>query len=223
MTLFIVGLIVFLGSLALTITLLGMWVYKDAQVKSEQDPIVWVLAVLFIPNLIGLIVYFLVGRAKKDVPAPGTYKKALITSAILFVVSIPLFVVGTVSLARFYEMGERSFSAVSVNRGTWMGRSVNIRNNQWTENVRRGNGTSRRTFSLTEEQMRHFHVESTSDEGGLFLLLEQGGMRHEVDISFEFFGTVNLHYHGFEPGRIRMTLVYERVRNSRTLISWRAP
>jgi len=223
MTLFIVGLLVFIGSLVLTITLLGMWVYKDAQAKSEQDPMIWVLVVLFIPNLIGLIVYFLVGRAKKDVPAPGTYKKALIASVILFVVSIPLFVVGTVNFTRFYEMGERTFSAVSVNRGTWAGRSINIRDNQWTENVRRGNGTSRRTFSLTEEQMRHFHVESTSDEGGLFLLLEQGGLQHEVDISYEFFDIVNLHYHGFEPGRIRITLVYERVRRSRTIISWRAP
>jgi hypothetical protein len=218
MTLFIASLLVFLASIFILMALIGLWTYKDAQVKSTQPAGAWALATVFIPNGIGFIAYLLVGRDKKDAPAPGTYKKPLIASVAVFVLAIAFFIVGTVTFA----VGESGGG--TMNRGVWMGRTVNTRGDQWTENVRRGNGTSRRTVTLNAEQMQNFHIESTSDEGRLYVIFEQGRNLSAVDISFDFFDTVDLLYaHGFAPGRIRITLEYAHTRNARTTLSWHTP
>lgn len=217
--LFIVSIVVFVLSMFAMLAFLGLWVYKDAQVKSDQSPAVWVLLVLFIPNLIGLIVYMLVGRTHKDLPAPGHYKKALIASVVTFGLAMGLFITSTV----LFVVQEGNFgSHATWNSGVWSARTTNYRNGRWTENVRSGRGNSRRTHTLTYAQMQNFTVDSTNEEGYLFILLEQGDNASRIDITGDFYEAIDLVYgHGFSPGRLRMTLQYERVRNSRTVVCWR--
>jgi len=217
-TLVIVSIAVFVLSIIGFLTFLALWTYKDAQVKSEHPPVLWVLAVLFVPNMLGILIYFLVGRTKKDVPAPGTYKKALIASLVTFVIGIILFVIAVVMAAT----GDMNFgNNATWNSGVWSVRTTNYRNNQWTETVRSGRGNSRRTHTLDAQQMSAFHVESVNESGNLYLLLEQGNNSSRIDISGDFYSGINLHDHGFTPGRIRMTLQYERVYRSHTVIRWR--
>ena len=96
MAFFIIGLVSFILTLLATMAVLGLWVYEDAKVKSDQSPVLWVLIVLLVPNLVGLIIYLLVGRTNKNVPAPGTYKKPLIAAAVCFLISIGLFIGGLI-------------------------------------------------------------------------------------------------------------------------------
>lgn len=49
------------------LTLLGMWTYRDAKQRG-QNAALWVLVVLLVPNLIGLLIYFLVGRKEITIP-----------------------------------------------------------------------------------------------------------------------------------------------------------
>jgi len=220
MTLFILSMIIFTAAIVTMMIFLGLWTYNDAKVKSDQEPGIWVLAVLLIPNMLGLIVYLLVGRTKKDVPAPGKYLKPLIASAIVFAITIVM----VVATSLIFALGDFDFgSNATMNSGVWSVRSTSLRNDTWTETVRSGRGTSRRTLTLNDAQMRNFHIESVNEEGGLFLLLEQNDTQHRIDISYDFYGGINLHHHGFTPGRIRMTLEYERVRNSHTIIRWQVP
>jgi len=203
--------------------LLFLWTYRDAQVKSEQSASAWALAALLIPNAMGFVAYLLIGRTKKDVPAPGTHKKKLIASLVVFVISIVFFVFGTLYLAH----GDWGFGGIgTMNSGVWFGRTVNARGEQWAERVRRGNGISRRTVTLSQVQLDNFHVDSTNEEGLLYLRMEQTdthGTRtfSEIDISGNFHSYV--YFPGFEPGRVRMTLVYDSVRHSQTIITWRTP
>jgi hypothetical protein len=219
--LFVAGLVLFILSLFMLLTFLGLWTYKDAQVKSEHPPAAWALAAVFIPNAMGFIAYLLIGRAKKDVPAPGTFKKALISSVVVFVLSLVLFVAGTINFA----LGGSDLGGnVSITRGTWIGRSVSFRNNQWTENVSRGSGTSQRTVTLNAEQLQNFHIESTSEEGILDIVFEQGANSVIIDVSFDYFGTIDLlNDHNFLPGRVRITLQYEQIRRARTILNWQVP
>ena len=46
------------------LTMLGLWTYSDAKVRSDK-PEIWTLIVLLVPNFIGLIIYLLIGRTKK--------------------------------------------------------------------------------------------------------------------------------------------------------------
>lgn len=219
MTLFIVSLLVFLAALFTTLAFLGLWTYKDAEVKSSQPAGAWVLAALLIPNGIGFIAYLLVGRDKKDVPAPGAYKKALIAGVVVFVAATAFFIFGTVRLATddFATRG-------TMNRGMWVGRTVSTGSTHWQENLRRGNGTSRRTLQLSAQELQNFHIDSFIQEGRLYLELEQDGNFSRIDLSDGFFGVVDLMYgHGFSPGRIRATLRYENVRHGETTLAWFAP
>jgi len=96
MAFFIVGLVSFVLAFFCAMTILGMWVYEDAKIKSDQQPVLWVLIVLLVPNLIGLVIYLLVGRTNKDAQSPGTYKTPLIIAAVCFLISIGLFVGGLI-------------------------------------------------------------------------------------------------------------------------------
>ena len=59
------GAVIVLGFLFMAIFLaLVFWVYSDAQKHSEQSAILWALVVFFAPML-GLLLYFLLGRNKQ--------------------------------------------------------------------------------------------------------------------------------------------------------------
>ena len=55
--------IALLISLALLVVHLGMiaWTYSDAQTRSEHPPVLWALVVFFAP-ILGLLLYFIIGR-----------------------------------------------------------------------------------------------------------------------------------------------------------------
>jgi len=216
MVLFIVSIIVFtLSMLGLTL-FIALWTYKDAQVKSTQDPILWLLVVLFMQGF-GIILYMCVGRTK-NVPAPGTYKKALIACIVVSVLATAGFITTTVMFAR----GDLDFGNSTWNNGVWGMHVSNVRNDEWTSDVRRGRGSSRIGRSLDAAQMYNFHVESINEGDSLHLYLQQGDTSSRIDISGDFYSRINLHDYGFNPGRIRMTLQFDRIERAHTIISWRA-
>lgn len=216
-SIFVISLIAFIAITICTTIFLCLWIYRDAEVKSEQEPSLWVLVLIFM-NPLGLIIYFLVGRQKKDVPAPGTHKTAAIVCSVLFVIALVFFIFSTVNFAQNSDFG---FGAnTTMNSGFWSGRSTNYRDNVWAESTRRGNGRSRRNHSFNAQQLQNFHIDSENSEGNLFLDIQQGDTLLRIDITGDFHRGVDLLNYGFEPGRIRLTLVYQNVRNSETIISW---
>jgi len=215
MILFVVSIIVFVLSILGLTVFIALWTYKDAQVKSTQDPVFWLLVVLLMQG-IGIILYMCVGRTK-NVPAPGTYKKALITCIVVSVLATAGFITTTVMFAR----GDIDFGNSTWNSGVWGMHVSNVRNDEWTTDVRRGRGSSRISRNLDAAQMHNFHVESINEGDSLYLFLQQGNMSSRIDISGDFYGRINLHDYGFSPGRIRMTLQFERIDRAYTIISWR--
>ncbi|MFX1260130.1 MAG: hypothetical protein ACFFAN_19955 [Promethearchaeota archaeon] len=45
--------------------LLAVWVYKDAEKRGEESPVMWLIIVLLL-GLIGLLIYYLVVMRKKE-------------------------------------------------------------------------------------------------------------------------------------------------------------
>ena len=210
MALFITGLIVFVLAMLGTMAILGLWVYEDAKVKSDQPPGLWVLIVLLVPHLIGLIIYLLVGRTNKHLPSPGTYKKPLIAAAVCLPLAIGLFIVGLIHFTTVERFDVR-------HNGSFVGLQDTVSNREWTVSAYRANGTIRRTFSLNEAELAAFHV--TSNSGGeVELSFEQGGRRETADISGIFDGPVDLR--GFGPGRITITIKFIYAENANTVINW---
>ncbi|MCL2361792.1 MAG: hypothetical protein FWC73_08280 [Defluviitaleaceae bacterium] len=214
MALFITGIIVFvLVIIGFTISLL-FWVYEDAKVMSDQSPALWVILVL-IANGLGIILYFVLGRTKKEETPPGRHKKKVIIFLICLIPAIALFVTGTVL---FVINADSIVPNASMSSGSFTNQRNNLRNNQWNFSASRANGWTRRSPSLTADEMAIFHVSSSSGDE-ISLLLEQGDISEVISISSTFHDYVDLSR--FEPGRIRMTLQFDRANDINVTLRWR--
>ncbi|MCL2548212.1 MAG: PLDc N-terminal domain-containing protein [Symbiobacteriaceae bacterium] len=56
----ILGLLIAIAGIALYVAMV-IWVYRDARARTN-NPIIWTLIVLLVPNYLGLIIYVLIGR-----------------------------------------------------------------------------------------------------------------------------------------------------------------
>ncbi|MCL1883553.1 MAG: PLDc N-terminal domain-containing protein [Defluviitaleaceae bacterium] len=211
MHLFIIGTVVFSIFSILFSLSLALWTYADAKVKSEESPVLWLLFVLLI-NPIGIITYLLAGRVKKDVPAPGKYKKFLIISLVGFILSTGLFTVGVVNFVT-----DGSTGIATVRSGSFSFSNSRLRDNVWTFTARSANGHERRSPNLSAQQLANFHVRSDSGEN-LYLHLEQDNIRETIDISGSF--DENIDMSAFQPGRVRITLDFNRTQGVDVEINW---
>ena len=220
---FVVGIVLFVTALLAFLASLALWVYRDAKVKSEQSPAIWVLIVLFVPNLIGLIIYLLVGRTNKNLPAPGTYKRLVIITAICFALAMGVFIGGTIRFATMDMSGSYGVRQI----GSFVRHEDNLRNGVWTINADHANGYSRRTPVLTETELGAFHVSISSGGGNVSLRLEQQltdiGSTHRkqtIDFDGDFDGFIDLRdFH--EPGRIAITVEFDHAEDVVVTIRWR--
>jgi hypothetical protein len=94
MVFFIIGITVFILSAIGFMVALGLWTYADAQVKSNDSPVMWTLIVL-LTGLIGIIIYFAAGR-KKPEKSPGKFKKLLIAAVVCYALSFPLYIISLI-------------------------------------------------------------------------------------------------------------------------------
>ena len=211
MILFIIGIIAFVGSIFAFILFQGLWTFEDAKVKApDHPPLLWVLVVTLFSSPLGLLIYLLVGRSNKQANAPGKYKTAFIVSAIAFVVSIILFVVGTVTFVLNADTNTNTF--IMFNSRT--------RNQEWVMTGRSANGSRSHSPTLSATQLGNLAVSSTNSEGAIMLVLTQGSIREVVDITGDFFGTINTS--SFQPGRINMRVQFYQARDINITINWGA-
>lgn len=69
MKIFLMLALFFIPLVFFTLITLGIWVYRDAIAHGESG-VLWVLVALLVPNLLGLLLYFLVVRRNPKVPCP---------------------------------------------------------------------------------------------------------------------------------------------------------
>jgi hypothetical protein len=211
---FVAGILMFVVTLIGFLVSLALWTYKDAEVKSRESPLLWVLIVLIVPNLIGLIVYLLVGRTNKQVPAPGKYKKLTVTMAGCFTLGIAAIISGTLHFTTSDIYG--AYGARQT--GSFVGLEDGLRNGVWSISAERANGQIRRTPSLSLSEMETFRLTSTGS-GDIRLRLEQGNLTETHDISGDFDDFINLQR--FSPGRIIITVEFDQAWNIKTALRWR--
>ncbi|MCL2198780.1 MAG: hypothetical protein FWB80_07640 [Defluviitaleaceae bacterium] len=207
------GITLFVVTMLGFITFLGLWTYHDARVKSQHPPIVWALLVVLVPNMMGFIVYLLVGRPNKDVPAPGKFKRLAIASAVCFALGTVAFVGGLVHVTRM-----ESFDAYGARQvGSFSHLEDTLRNGAWEITAAHANGHSRRTPVLTAEEMDNFRVRAEGT-GQMTLIIEQDGRAVAVDITDDI---RRLTWGDFTPGRFIFTIEFEESENVDIAISWR--
>lgn len=217
MGLFVFGIIFFVVSIFAFMISLGLWVYADATVKSRQSPALWVLIVLFVPNLVGLVIYLLVGRTNKHSPAPGKFKWLAIASAVIFALGTAAFFFGTLNFVNAADT--RVYGARQV--GSFVRHEENLRGGVWEISAERANGYSRRTPVLTAAELENFRAENRGGAGNVFLRVEQRGRAETFDISGVFAEGIDLLELGFQAGRVFIYVDFERAEPVNITISWR--
>ena len=82
-------------------------------------------------------------------------------------------------------------------------------------------GQRNRTFSLSADELGSIHVNSTSAEGEIILVISQNGAEDGTEVRMDisnFTGYVPAD--DLTPGRIRFSLHFEGIRSSETTIRW---
>jgi putative flippase GtrA len=211
MLLFVLSIIAFaLAVIGLMISA-ALWTFTDAKAKSEQAPALWLLIVLA-GGPVGFIIYLAIGRKNKEIKAPGNYKSLLILFAAIFILATGFFISQVIDFTRNHS------GLGSVRSGSFTMSYSYVRNDVWIFRARTANGWERRSPTLSAEQLNRFHVLSDSGDG-IRLRLEQGNVMEIIDLSGFFDGQINMR--AFEPGRVRITLEFDRARDVDVRISWR--
>jgi len=111
----------------------------------------------------------------------------------------------------------RTFS-IGVHTNSSNNGIYNVSSNTWRASPYRANGNSRIYYTFTAANLEAMTVRSTNAEGSVSLTFTQGDVEKTLDITREFYENIDMR--GFEPGRIRLRLVFENARNVNTLINW---
>lgn len=198
-TMMIFPILLFLA-IALAHLFLALWTYNDAKNKN-LNPIMWTLIVLLVPNLLGLLLYFLVGRSQEvticnfcnsRIPAKSNYcpscgnqissfKLAETKSGkkyiIAFIISMSIiFILGIAFVVNIFSNNFDSIiGATSVDTYSIGCIETNI-GNTWKVSFVESNDTFRKSITIDEDGPKSLSIESYSNEGTAYLHLYKDGI-----------------------------------------------
>jgi hypothetical protein len=151
---------------------------------------------------------------------------------IIAVVAIVIIGIVAVSVAFIFDIFDRE--GIAFNSGTFTtsggtgftfgitpgerGGISNVSNNTWRASPSSANGSSRIDYTFTTANLEAMTVRSTNSEGKISLSFTQGDTERIFDITGEFHENIDMS--GFEPGRIRLRLVFDNARDVNTVVSW---
>ena len=103
---------------------------------------------------------------------------------------------------------------------SWSGTmlSRNDRADSWIISANTVNGNGRRNINFTYDNLNNLHVENKNGDGTVLIKLTQGNNEKTIDVTGEFNEYIDMR--DFEPGRINMRIVFEKVRDLRIEIKW---
>ena len=232
-------LILFIG---VTFILLGTWTYKDAK-KRNLDAGLWTTIVLLVPNLMGLIIYFLVARryeaikcnkCSSTVPASSHYcmncgnefKEDLryyrenreSNSKRLIIGFIIYFTIVIIIFMGFVIMVFRDDSLKS-NGGISIGSIENNIGDKWNISYIYSTKEFARKINIKDNSPKTLYIESECEEGELSLKLIQGEIEKTVDLSpkndsYEFDLSI------FKDGKVQLYLIGNNAKNVKFESYW---
>ncbi len=204
-TLFTLFVVLTVLSVVSLYTFLCMYVYNDAKLRTDK-PFIWLLITLFTPNMFGFLIYIIAGRDKNK-PGSSKYKTpAIISAAAAFVMTAALL--STVIFS----------SNVPLINNVSIGMVNNNIGSQWSVSYKSSGETLERTITFTNEELESLTLESSCDEGKIYILWLQGENAKVIDISDYEKGTPDLSM--FSDGKIKISLYNEGARNAKIKLDW---
>lgn len=240
MTYIFIGGIIFLVFLLLAVV--GVWVNKDAKEKGLNNRL-WVLIVLLIPNLMGLILYFLVGRKEANMICKNCNSRVRQDAkycdncgtileveesqdnrskkgAKRFLITI----IAIISLMFMLVIGFVVINVVGDNFTFQSGYSIaSFETNfgsQWTVKFKKATLKYTDTIQIKDSSPEKLYINASCGKGDLFLNLIQGDKKEIIDLT-KVGSDYQYDLSTFENGKVRMQIVNDKAEDVRVKIHWK--
>ena len=206
--------------------MLGLWVYKDAKSRGLNAKL-WVIAVIFIPNFIGLILYFIVGRKQImiecsncnsrinydskycnkcghviDISDKETVEfksnKATIRALIITFVIFVISIILIFGIAFFGNIDSYDFN-VNIGGAEW-----NI-GNEWKVSFYKSNETFKKSLTIKDSNTQKLSIKSELEKGELFLRIVQEDKEDIIDLT-NVNGQMEYDLNKFNSGKLKCYL-----------------
>jgi len=138
--------------------------------------------------------------------------KKLKKPIIIIIIAIAIVVVGTaVTIAVVFSGG---------NYNSWSGTMMSSSHSDsgWAITARTVNGRSTRTVDFDPGNLSALRIESINEGGSVYFTMTQGNVERVTDISGGFRDRIDTS--GFDTGRIRLRLNFERASEVIVVVSW---
>lgn len=185
---------------------LTCWVYTDAK-KSGEDARLWALITVIVPSFFGVLIYFLVGRKNVNRTEKNKFVKPLLTLGICFI----LFTTGFVTKVVMS-------SDIPVMKGVSIGMMNYSLGDKWNLSFRSSGETMSRTIKLTKEEMDKITINSSCEEGKVYLTIIQDENSLFLDITDIDNEKINLS--DFHEGKFKFHIMNENAKKVKIKINW---
>jgi hypothetical protein len=206
---FIVCLVIFVLAIVALFVFLGLWTYRDARLRSEHSAL-WTVCVLVVPDLLGLVMYLLVGRTRpRPMPFPrNPFFKPLIAALVVFVLACGGGIGAIVGQLDLPTLPGVSIGQVENNVGDHWQVSFATSGEQYT-----------RTVNLSASGLAGFTAQGSCAEGSLYLYIIQGGQSTKVDLTSRTQAPVDLSA-SYEPGNVQLIIANDGARDASFDLEW---
>ncbi len=183
---------------------LALWTYNDAK-NRNLNPIMWTLIVLLVPNLIGLLIYFLVGRNQpavicgtchSKVPSNAKYclscgneisnidfveRKSGKKYIIAFIISMAIIIlIGIVFAVKIFTDNIDSSMGSTFMGPYSIGCAETNLGDKWKVSFVESTDTFTKSITIDEDGPKTLNIESSSNQGTTYLSLYRDG--RELDM-----------------------------------------
>lgn len=224
------------------ITFLGFWVYRDAKNRG-LDAGKWTAIVVLVPNLIGLIIYFLIGRNEERVQCNNCNSRIQIKSEYCMSCGKEInksdnsymtqnkkstkgfmvgFIVSLVAMVIvFIGMGYMIFTEENFdfNSGVSIGSVQYNIGNKLNVSYNMSNKKFSSTIKIKDNSPKNLFIESSHKKGDLSVKLVQGELEKIIDLSqernnYEFDLSI------FNEGKVKIQLISNGARGVKFKSYW---
>ena len=217
----VLGLIVFVNTIISImlfiafIIFLTLWAYTDAKVRTLH-PAFWTIVIVLGCFPLGLMVYLCVRRTANEGELPAnSYKKAVIITFILIIVSVTINMIGTQLIN---TLNSREYAV--RNLGQFYNLQHSIDEQEWVISANEANGSVDKIVYLSQDDLDNLTVSIQLIEGTVAL-----GLWHPESDAFERLiissePITMIDTSQLEPGRIRKMVYFSDVTDVNLVINW---
>ncbi|WP_026477960.1 hypothetical protein [Alkaliphilus transvaalensis] len=216
-----------LGLMLLALIFLGLWTYRDAKSRGLNAGL-WVVIVLLVPNLLGLLLYFLIGRKESPRECPECGSKMSDTQYVkpvghksnkgLLVGFVTCLLIMIILALLFFGSMLMSDFRTSSSRSVGIGLVQNNIGSQWKVSFRSLSGGLNSKLTIRDGSPEKLNIKTELESGSLTLTLRQGDK--SITIPLDHSTEIQQDLKEFKNGTLQLKIEASNAKGGKVNIWW---